>query len=169
MIENGYTDWEYNGDVNLDYGGMFFRHCMYNGFPEYTEAIRVTDLESATGAEGLTLVEFITTFDHANKDRIKSALSFMGMKIADLRKMGKETILALISEAYFSYGYYDPDHDYHGRPEHFLLVNSNYGWGSDKGRWGGWKPCKYGKGETVTLHKQYNGDLEAYIRGEWLK
>lgn len=169
MIASGWTDWEYNGDIGLSYGGVFFRHYMRNGFPDYTSAIRVTDLESATGAEGLTLVEFITTFNHGNKEWIESALGCIGYKIADLRKMGKKAIIDLITEAYLAYGYYDPDYEYYRRPNHFVLVNGNYGPGSDKARWDGWEPCEFGKGETVALHKRYNGDLEAYIKDQWLQ
>ena len=169
MIDTGYTDWKYNGDRNLEYGGYFYRHYMLNGFPQYSEIVNVTNLESATGAGGLTLIEFLTTFNHGDKKRVKSALSCIDISIADLRKLGKEVIINLITEAYLAEGYYDPDSDYFVRPDRFVVVNSNYGYASDKRKWDGWRPDKFGKEATVTLHKQYGGDLEAYIRGEWLQ
>lgn len=160
------TNWEYVGDVNLEYGGYFYRHDLNDlGFPDYTDVIRVTDLDSATGANGLTMVEFLTTFDHGNKERVKSALSCIGYDIADLRKMGKESIIALITDAFLAYGYYDPWDDYYTRPHTIILVNDDYGRYSSKRNWDGWKVSK---DFTVTLHKEYNGDLRAYIEGEWL-
>jgi hypothetical protein len=160
------TDWKYVGDVDLEYGGYFYRHDLNAlGFPDYTDVIRVTDLDSATGANGLTLVEFLSTFDFSDKKKVKSALSCLGYTPADLRKMGKNTILEMITEAYLSYGYYDPWDEYYTRPNHFILVNSDYNRYSSMSTWEGWQPHKE---FTVTLHKQYNGDLKEYIEGEWL-
>lgn len=159
------TDWEYFGDVDIEQGGYYYRHDLNsNGFPYYTDVIRVTDLDGATGADGLTLIEQLSTFGFDNKSRVASALSCCGWDVSFLRGKGKETILAILVDAFLSYGYYDPAGDmYH--PDYWIVVNDSYGALSDKRGWDGWTP---NRDETVKLHHEYNGDLEAYITGELL-
>lgn len=159
------TDWKYIGDVNLEYGGYYYRYDLNsNNFPYYAEIVRIIDLDSACGANGLTLIEKLTTFDFENKERVKECLSVIGLNPQDLRGKGKETIIDIILDSFLAYGYYDPNEDY-VNPSNWVIVNDNYGACDDKSHWDGWKPDKE---ETVKLHKQYNGDLKAYIESEVL-
>lgn len=161
-----YTDWQWIGDVNIENGGKFIRHDVNDhGFPYFSEIIEVIDLESATGAEGLTALNFMSTFDYEDKHKVDNALSCWGEDQGYLRKRGKSEILNILADAFSSYGYADPWEEYYLRPSYIVLVNDNYGRYSDRGSWDGWNPDK---DETVKLHKQYGGDLEAYIKGEWM-
>lgn len=162
-----YTEWQWIGDANIECGGKFIRHDVSDlGFPYYSEVIEVIDLESATGADGLVALNFMSTFGYEDKSKVDNALSCCwGGDRSHLRKMGKSCILDLLADAFTSYGYCDPWDDYYRRPSYIVLVSDNYGPHSDRGSWDGWQPDK---DETVTLHKQYGGDLEAYIKGEWL-
>lgn len=159
-----YTEWQWIGDVNIENGGKFIRHDVNDhGFPYFSEIIEVIDLESATGADGLTALNFMCTFDYENKEKVKRALDFYGL--GEIRGMGKDSILLYLAESFADYGCADPWEEYYRRPSYIVLINDSYGRYSDRGSWDGWTPDK---DETVKLHKQYGGDLEAYIKGEWM-
>ncbi len=159
------TNWEYIGDVNLEYGGCFVRHDLNeNGFPYYSEVIEIIDLDSATGANGLTAINFMTTFGYEDKKKVDNVMSYCG--IDNYRKMGKMNILNMMAVDFCSYGYSDPWDDYFRRPSYLVLVNKEFNRFSSKSKWDGWKP---NKDETVKLHHEYGGDLEAYLKGEWLE
>lgn len=158
------TEWKYFGDVNLKYGGYFYRYDVNDkGFPYYTDIIRVTDLDSACGADGLVMIEKLTTFNYGNKARVKSALSCIGFDLADLRGRGKSTILDIITDAFLAYGYYDPAGDYR-RGDITVLVTADYT--GNKKSWDGWG--KYlDKDLTVSLAHDFGGDLRGFVMGEW--
>lgn len=155
-------EWVYIGDVNLEYGGTFFRFDPY-----YVEAVRVTDLDGACGAHGLTLIEKLTVFGMDDKDKICQALECCGTSISDLRGKGKAAIMIELAYCLMSYGFYDLDGGYYNyqKPSHWVIVNSDYGPLSNKRNWESWKPNKE---ETVLLHHKYGGDLEQYINDEVL-
>lgn len=158
------TEWKFTGDVNLKYGGYYHRYDMdYKGFPYYAEIVRITDLDFV-GANGLTLIEKLTTFDYSNKQRIQSALSCLGLTTNDFKGKSPSDILDIITEAYLSYGYYNPLEDYI-TPSQIIVVNDNYNAYSNKLSWDGWEPDIE---ETVKLHHVYNGNLRDYIESEYL-
>lgn len=157
------TNWEYIGDVNIEYGGYFVRHDLDgNGRYQYSDVIEVIDLESATGADGLTAVNFMSTFDFTKK-KVQNVMSYTGAE--SFRGMGKINILNQLAINFCAYGYSDPWEDCYRRPSFLILVDKSYGPFSDKRSWDSWQPSK---DETVIFHKKYDGDLEAYLWGEWL-
>ena len=157
------SNWKYTGGVDVSYGGLFVN---LDGSQEhdYLDGIEVVDLESATGADGLILIDFRTLLFFQDKKKIKEALAFCGRSLSDLRGNGKESILMELASSLNAYGHYDPWSDYYRRPVHFCLVY-DYGPSSDKNTWDGWT---VDKGETVKLHKEYGGNLGEYLEGEWL-
>lgn len=159
------TEWKYIGDINLEYGGYYYRYDVNDkGFPYYAEIVRITDLDSATGANGLTLIEKLTTFDYSNKKKIKDSLSCIGLTTNDFKGHKPSDILDTITDAFLSYGYYDPLEDYI-TPSQIIIVNDDYDAYSNKSSWDGWKPDI---DETVKLHHIYNGNLKDYIESEYL-
>ena len=157
------SNWQYTGDVNVSYGGLFVN---LDGSQEhdYLDGIEVVDLESAAGADGLILIDFKTLLFFRDKKKIKEALACCGRSVSDLRGRGKENVLMALACAKDSCGHFDPWSDYHRRPDYFCLVY-DYGPFSDKSTWDGWT---VDKDETVKLHKEYGGDLDKYLEGEWL-
>jgi len=155
-------EWNYVGDVNLEYGGRYFRFDN-----DYCEVCEVTDLGGACGADGLSLSERKVTSGFDDKKRVQQALDCIGVPISWLRGKGKPAILLAIADGLFSYGYYDPLDSWcnYRMPAHWVIVNSDYGPLSDKRNWEAWKPDRE---QTVILHHKYDGDLEAYLEGEVL-
>ena len=155
------TEWKYSGDISLEYGGYYYRHDVNNnGFTYYTDVIRITDLDFGAGADGLTMIENINTFGFDDKPRVKSCLDCIGMNPSDLRRMGKENILAVLTDAFLSYGYYDPTED-DIRPSSWIVVNDNYSVCSDKRGWDGWK---INRDETVKVCTKFmESEVEQYI------
>lgn len=47
--------WHYQGDINLEHGGLFVEFSEWRH--GYVNAVDVTDLDSATGAPGMMLIE----------------------------------------------------------------------------------------------------------------
>ena len=45
-------DWQYSGDVNAYYGGIWIRHC-----GDYCDAVEITDLDGGCGFAGAVLIE----------------------------------------------------------------------------------------------------------------
>jgi hypothetical protein len=151
------SNWQYMGDVNISYGG-FFANLDDNDIQYgYVEVIRVIDGNDA-GAEGLSIIERLTVFDILDKEKIKSALSTIGMTTKDLRGMGKEAILMALIGGFLAYGHYDPAFDMYG-PTNWAVVNID----SYNGDKRGWESWNVDRSESVRLAKEFDHDLRAYV------
>jgi hypothetical protein len=156
--------WEYIGDINLEYGGTFFKVDDDNTRYGYMDAVRVTDLESATGADGLYLIEAITVIGFNEKDKVQNGLGVCGwLDDEHWRGKGKKTVLLAVADGLMSYGYYDPQNrfPYH----HTAVVVHRDSYFGNKASWDGWEVDKQ---ESVSLHKDYTDDLFDYVVSEWL-
>jgi len=159
-----YLEWEYSGDINPQFGGIWTRPVLEgDGMPLYVDMVIVEDLDSGCGADGLNLIGRVDMLcDEITRDRVRRALDCWGMTPADLRGRGKDTILRILAEAFYSYGYARLDD-----PNAWYIVITDWGPGSDKRTWQGWRE-DIDRSETVRLHKIYNGDLKAYVESELL-
>lgn len=153
---------EYIGDVNLVYGGAFFD--LGDARHGYVTAVRVTNLDDAIGADGLILVEVVYLYALYDRESICRALSTCGMKVADLRGRGRENILIMIADAQLAYGCYDRLNGWanYTRPAYWVMVLADV-YGGNKASWGEWEVDIE---ESVKLHRQYQGDILAYLESE---
>lgn len=148
------TEWKYQGDINLKYGGMYYRFDMdYKDFPYYAEVVRITDLESACGADGLVLIERLDVCRFNDKKAVHDSLSCIGLTTKDLIGMDRMEILSILLEAFIAYGHYDYD-------DNPIIVVHDYSVFSTKHSWDGWKPDKE---QTQVLHRQHNNNLREYV------
>ncbi len=74
----GQAPWQYNGDLNIEEGGLFFRE---DGFDDYVTAIRVTPCSDGGGPSNLFHIE--TGSIYFSPDKLESALDIIGVKPAD--------------------------------------------------------------------------------------
>ena len=146
--------WHYIGDANIEYGGAYFD---LSNWPHYIGAIQVIDLESNCGADGLVLIERVTLWEITRK-RVREVLEYCGQSTKDLRGKGKTNILLTLAHMFLMSGYYDPANCFPNASDWAVVYD--YGPASDKKTWQGLKPDKR---ETVRLHKEFGGDLRAYI------
>ena len=155
--------WEYMGDVNLEYGGLFVK--LPEDGDDWIEVCEVVDLDSATGADGLVLIERKTVYGIFDKDKIESTLQCCGETVKSFRGMSKTAIMIELAYTFNSYGYVDQDDGWanYRMPSYLCIVGQDYG--GNKQSWDGWKVDRE---ETVRLHKQYNGELKAYVESVWL-
>lgn len=96
---------EYSGDVNIEYGGTFFNLSTFNN--GYVDAVRVTDLDSATGFDGAIMVENLSINGTLDKQRIANAVRSMGWDIHsnDWHKLSPATKRLMIAESLmYKYG-----------------------------------------------------------------
>lgn len=73
----GQAPWQYNGDLNIEEGGLFFRE---DGFDDYVRAIRVTPCSDGGGPSNLFHIE--TGSIYFSPDKLESALSVIGADAA---------------------------------------------------------------------------------------
>lgn len=150
--------WVYQGDVNLEHGGTFFKVDDSDQRYGYMDAVRVIDLIGLDGADGLTMIERVTIYGFDNPAMIRDGMRVCGWdRDRWYRGKGKETVILAVADGLLNYGCYDPVSDY-GGPHSWIVVNDNYY--GNKRSWDGWKPDRE---ETVRLHHEYNGDLRAYV------
>ena len=97
--------YEYNGDVNLEYGGSFIDLSTWEH--GYCSAVRVTDLDSGCGFTGAVMIEHIVINGTTEPTRIRQALRCCGPD--SFRGFSKEAARHAIAESLMSYGYSDPD------------------------------------------------------------
>ena len=158
------NEWVYIGDIDPYRGGKWIKvHSKYKR-DFWADLVEVTDLESATGADGLIMIEYKTVYGFTEKDKVRSALSSCGMKLADLRSKGKDTILLFLADALSNYGYTDPANRW---PKHHIEVLVTQSYDGDRASWNGWEH-NLSVENSVKLHKVYNDDLDAYVNAEWL-
>jgi len=140
--ENGL---QYSGDINLEYGGLFFATVDWQAYG-YADAVRITDLDSATGFHGGVLIERIAILAPDTPEKLKSCLSVIGAG-------NEEPTPELVIEAALAYGLYDPVSDFTG-PHSEIVTTDPENWEYD-----GWKAGKHIEA----------GDLLGYVASEWLK
>lgn len=97
--------WEYVGDVNPAYGGIWIDLSTWND--GYCSAVRVCDLDSGCGFRGAVMVEHIVINGTDNPKRLRDAIRFAG--VSHLRGCKKDGIRLFLAESLASYGHYDPD------------------------------------------------------------
>lgn len=150
--------WEYHGDENVEYGGLFVK-CDYSDFKYgYLECIRVTDLDSACGFTNAVLIEAITVVK--DRKRLRKAVESCGITPAQSRQAyrtgGRKAYMMLCADALASYGHYDPSQQpayvWGDRP-HIEIILTKPG----KMKFEGWKASK------VVQAK----DLKGYILKKW--
>ena len=102
------SNWQYFGDLNIEYGGTFAEIDPQHFKWGYCNVVRVTDLDSATGYRGGVLIEKVTV--NIDAKRIKQALPTVGLTIRDLQKMkGQASKLYAMVDALLTYAYFDTD------------------------------------------------------------
>lgn len=101
--------WEYQGDVNLHYGGFFAN--LDNVKYGYVEVVSVTDLDSGCGFETAAMIEHKTVMleNPSESKRMQSALDCCGLTIEGLPRKGTKAYWMTLIDAALSYGIYDPD------------------------------------------------------------
>lgn len=91
----------YVGDVNLEYGGLFFETSNWEEH-QYATALRITDLDSGCGFDGGLMIERICII---KPDNMGPALDCCGWD-------GEELTVEMEIEACMSYGHHDPVDDF---------------------------------------------------------
>jgi len=145
-------NWVYQGDVNIEYGGLYLDLDPATIADGYANAIEVTDLTNY-GQDGLNVVIqgsiYLWNWD---KQRINNALNCIGQTTKDLRGKGKQANLLTLGYALYTYWGINSD-----VPE-TILVTQDYN--GDKQSWQGTTPDIQ---ESVRLAKQFNHNLRAYV------
>jgi hypothetical protein len=67
--------WKYSGDINLEYGGLFWRE---DGADDYVLAVQVTPCSEAGGPDNLYWVEVGSIYLPEDEERRKRALDCIG-------------------------------------------------------------------------------------------
>ena len=145
-------DWQYTGDINSEYGGLWLNLDAGDYQHGYVNAVRITDL-SDIGFDGAVLIERLTVVLPRNKCEMVSVLSVYDCGIAELANKAKINRVQMIAEACVAYGLYDPASSYHDPDSETLQLDAHGDMEFD-----GWKADR----------KQPRGDLDGYIRAKYL-
>lgn len=137
------ADWIYTGDVNPEYGGVWFDLEPYERGWGYFNAVRVEDLDGACGFRGAVLIERLSIHVPDQRSRIQDALECCGMTEDDI-----EGNLVELAYALMMYGCTDIE-----QPTETLQLDADGPMEFD-----GWKADR----------KQPKGDLRGYIEAKWL-
>lgn len=148
--------WNYSGDMNLEYGGLFWRE---DGADDYVLAVKVTPCSDAGGPDNLFHIEHGSIYLGTDVKRHKSALDCCGYKLADDGTMTdgaggtftKKQARARLVEAMDAYCGLD------NRTEHVVQIGKAE---PEDGR-GGWSP------EPDTILRG-NAKLRNFVREEFL-
>ena len=139
-------NWQYSGDVNIEYGGTFADIDPREFKWGYCNVVRVTDLDSACGFDGACLIEKLTV--HVDAKRIKQGMQCVGLTVRDLQRVkGLEGKLFAMVDAVMAYGYFDV--------EQSEVVQTREG---GPMRFDGWRAEKF-------IRPQ---DLRGYVESQWL-
>lgn len=110
---NPFSRWEYSGDTNLEYGGVFIDVTDWRR--GYCSAVRVTDLDSGCGFVGAVMIEHITINGTDDAEIIRRAYASCGWNLGRERPESmppagwKSFLRYLIAEALMSYWHCDTD------------------------------------------------------------
>lgn len=142
------TDWTYSGDINPEYGGIWFKHDPQDWKWGYMECVRVTDLDSGCGFTGAVLIERITVIRPRDRQEWRNVMACCDLTIKDIAGHPER-----VAEACVSYGLYDPANCWPQADSETLQLESDGPMVFD-----GWKADR----------RQTKGDLEGYIKAKWL-
>lgn len=125
-------------DIDLAYGGTFYRE----DYPNEFTVIQITDLDSATGADGQIMVETLyTSFDLLDSGNMRSVTDCSGVtEWLKSKEWDREAKRAILLEAMIGYGLYDLAQDYaHGQlgvaRYVAILDREMYKWNNPRDRW----------------------------------
>jgi hypothetical protein len=134
--------WNYNGDMNLEEGGFYWREADAD---DYVLAVRVTPCSDAGGPDNLFHIESGSIYIGDNPDRIASALDVIGQTPDDSTR--EDIVYALMAYAGID-----------GGSETVLRFGKDE---SDYCRGGGWNPAP----DNVLRR---NTDLRRYVERNFL-
>ena len=86
--------WNFNGDVNLEYGGFFWRE---DGADDYVLAVRVTPCVDAGGPDNLFHIEQGSIYMPTDPAKRKSALACCGYEMETATR-------SMMVDAFMAYG-----------------------------------------------------------------
>lgn len=145
-------NWQYTGDVNLKYGGLYVNCDLDHYEWGYLECTEICDLDGACGATGMVLIEKFTV--NLSKERVVECLETIGQTVEDLLRMDTERAMLTLAYAFRSYGYCDPRSDnYHA---HSIIVQTVPGASM---KFDGWTAEKF-------IHPK---DLRGFVESQWLE
>ena len=97
------AQWFYNGDINLQCGGFFYR--LGNWQHGYVDCVRVTPCSDAGAQSNAFWIEALTVIIPADDEAIKDVLSICGYHPDELTGVERKH---RIVDACMAYGRYDP-------------------------------------------------------------
>ena len=142
------TDWTYAGDVNPEYGGIWFKPDPQDWKWGYMECVRVTDLDSGCGFTGAVLIERVTAMRPRNRQQWRNLKECCDFTMAEIAGNPER-----VAEAAVWYGLYDPVEDFGGPHQEVLQLEADGPMTFD-----GWEAAR----------RQTKGDLAGYIEAKWL-
>jgi len=92
--------YEYIGDINLEYGGIYIDISDWKD--GYANAVEICDLDSGCGFTGAVYIRALTLLKPKTPEMLKSVLSCVGEENENPSPLD-------LAYASFSYGYYDAD------------------------------------------------------------
>lgn len=147
-------NYEYVGDVNLEYGGAFIDMSRWRD--GYATCIRITDLDSACGFDGAVMIEHLVIIRPDDRGKLATVLLCCGVSPGDLLRLDSDARRLAIAESCLGYGLYDPDDSWDGyRSYHTEIVQTQ---ADGPMAFGGWKADK-----RVLLE-----NLEGYVKAKHL-
>lgn len=100
--------WVYQGDVNLEQGGVFFRiEPKEFDNHHYCDAVRVTPCSDAGGPDNVWWVEALTIVIPDDQKRLAGILDTCGYTLDGLKEMKPSARRQMIADACIVYGSYD--------------------------------------------------------------
>jgi len=143
-------DWEYIGDVNLEYGGVFIRlnEADWNAPYGYCDALRITPCSDAGLQDNAYWIEALTVLRWRDENEKASILSCVGAEDEELSPLGE-------AEACLSYGLCDPANCFPNASGETIQI-------------GGKDPFHSGELIKPDRYLKNGSDLEGYVRAVWL-
>jgi hypothetical protein len=74
--------WNYDGDINLEYGGLFWRKT---GFDDYVDVVEISPCTDQGGPNNLFIITRGSIYLPKDRDARKSALNIIGVDMADAK------------------------------------------------------------------------------------
>ncbi len=114
----------------------------------YYSAVRTTDLDSASGAEGLVLVELRTIIPPRDRTEYRSILSPFGKSFREMLELPRRERRIELAYLCLEYGQSDPYNQLYEPSEFVIVVDPE----ADRRTWDGWTDLitdEYGEGEEA--------------------